>query len=168
MSLAAGQAEASDAATPPPADAAPRVRADLAVLRLLSAAKLGEVGAVGEALLEMALLAGYDSAGSFADTEPAWKTDLLARAVARARLGGSAAAEAVGRRAWEISHHPALAAALSDLPVVAGAWPQDRPDRGAPARGATAPRSARRSIWRWRSTPNGAGRWAARWRFTAA
>ncbi len=134
LRVATGQVDEADAATTPPAEAPPRVRADMAVLRLLSAAKLGNPGAMGEALLEMALLAGHDSAASLSDTDVAvadvaWKGDLLARAVSRARLGGPAAAEAVARRAWETAHLPALAPALSDLPLAAGgAWPDGRPD----------------------------------------
>src|SRR4029077_8925054 len=69
------------------------------------------------------------SAASFADTDPPWKTDLLARAVARARLGGPQAADAVARRAWGIARAPPVAPALSDLPLGAsGAWPEGRPD----------------------------------------
>jgi tetratricopeptide (TPR) repeat protein len=129
LDVAAGVADAAAAAEPAAADAPPRVRGDLAVRRLLTAARLGEHGALGEALLELALLAGHDSAASFTDTDPAWKAELLARAVARARLGGADAAEAVSRRAWEAAHAPALAPALSDLPAAAaGGWPEERPD----------------------------------------
>ena len=125
----AGGAEAADASAAAPGDAAPRVRADMAVLRLVSAARLGDAGALGDALVDMAQLAGQDSGGSIADTEIAWTGDVLARAVARARLGGAAAAEAVARRAWETARAPALVPALSDLPVAApGAWPEGRPD----------------------------------------
>ena len=130
LRVAAGQGEAPSAAPPPaPAGAEPRVRADAAVLRLLSAARAGEPARMGEALLDMADLAGQDSAASFADTDPPWKADLLARAVARARLGGPEAAEAVARRAWEIARAPAVATALSDLPLgAAGTWPEGRPE----------------------------------------
>jgi tetratricopeptide (TPR) repeat protein len=129
LRAAAGQSEAADAAAVPTAESPPRVRAELAVLRFLSAARLGEHVAVGEALQEMALLAGHDSAASFNDTDPAWKADLLARAAARARLGGVQAADAVARRAWETAHTAALGNDLSDLPLAAGgAWPDGRPD----------------------------------------
>ena len=133
LRVAAGQPEAEDAAAVATADAPPRVRADIAVLRMLSAARLGEPAAMGEALLEMALLAGHDSASSFNDTEPDWKAELLARAVARARLAGAASSEAVARRAWETAHVPAVASALSDLPLGAeAAWPDGRPDTRRP------------------------------------
>jgi tetratricopeptide (TPR) repeat protein len=133
LAVAAGQADAADAAEAPAAEAPPRVRGDLAVRRLLSAARLGDHGAVGEALLEMAMLAGHDSASSFNDTEPPWKSELLARAVARARLGGPGAGEMVARRAWEAARAPGLASALSDLPAgAAGAWPEGRPDTRRP------------------------------------
>ena len=61
--------------------------------------------------------------------DPPWKADLLARAAARARLAGMDAADAVARRAWETARAPALAPAISDLPLAAGgAWPDGRPD----------------------------------------
>lgn len=119
------------AVAPPPIapDAAPRDAADTAVLTLLSAAGAGDAAATGGALCDMAALAGQDSAASFSDTDPAWKAELLARAVARARLGGADAAEAVARRAWEMARPPALATSLSDMPLAAGgAWPEGRPD----------------------------------------
>jgi tetratricopeptide (TPR) repeat protein len=129
LGVVADRADPADAAAPAPLEAAPRVRADKAVLRLLSAARIDDAGALGEALLDMAALAGQDSAGSLADSDPAWKADLLARAVARARLGGAGAVQAVARRAWETAHSPALASALSDLPLATGgAWPDGRPD----------------------------------------
>jgi tetratricopeptide (TPR) repeat protein len=129
LRVAAGQFEAADAAEAPTADAPPRVRAERAVLRLLTAARLGEHVAVAEALEEMALLAGQDSAASFNDTEPPWKAELLARATARARLAGMPAGDAVARRAWQIAHAPAVGTALADLPLGAGgAWPDGRPD----------------------------------------
>ena len=84
----ANDADLAETSTWASAESPPRVRADMAVLKLLSAAQLGEHAAVGEALIEMASLAGQDSAASFADTDPPWKADLLARAVARARLAG--------------------------------------------------------------------------------
>jgi tetratricopeptide (TPR) repeat protein len=127
LRVAAGQGEVPAAVVP--AGAEPRVHADVAVLGLLSAARAGDADAMGEALVDMALLAGADSAGSFADTDPSWKADLLARAVARARLAGADAADAVAQRAWEAARPPALAMALSDLPLAAdGGWPDGRPD----------------------------------------
>ena len=129
LRAAAGEPAPGDAAAQPSAELPPRVRADLAVLRLVSAARLGDHAAVGEALIEMAQLAGHDSAASLTDTEPSWKADLLARAAARARLGGMAAAEQVAQRAWQTARVPALASAISDLPLAAGgAWPDGRPD----------------------------------------
>jgi hypothetical protein len=129
LRAAAGHPDAEDAAAAPTAESPPRERAELAVLRLLSAARLGDHAAAGEALLEMARLAGHDSAASLTDTEAPWKADLLARAAARARLGGMDAADAVARRAWESARAPALAPAISDLPLAAGgAWPDGRPD----------------------------------------
>ena len=80
---------------------------------------------MGEALLEMALLAGHDSAASFR-TQPDWKADLLARAVARAARR-RCIVEAVARRAWETAHVPAVASALSDLRSGRAAWPDGRP-----------------------------------------
>jgi hypothetical protein len=131
LRVAAGQGDPASAAvaTAASTDAEARVRADVSVLGLMSAARAGDPGSMGGALVDMAMLAGQDSAGSFADTDPSWKAELLARAVARARLGGAEAADAVGRRAWESAHPPALALALSDLPLAAGgAWPDGRPD----------------------------------------
>jgi len=128
LRVATGEAEPGDTAEAAP-ETALRARADVAVLRLMSAARLDDAGSVGEALVEMALLAGQDSAGSLATAEPAWKADLLSRAVARARLGGPDVADAVARRAWQTAHVPAVATMLSDLPLAAGgAWPEPRPD----------------------------------------
>ena len=58
---------------------------------------------------------------------PGRRTCSRARSPARG-WAGAPPPKPSARRAWETSHQPALAAALSDLPVVAGAWPQDRPD----------------------------------------
>ena len=107
----------------------------------------------------MALLAGQDSAASFADTEPAWKAELLARAVARARLAGADASEAVARRAWETAHVPAVASALSDLPLGAeAAWPDGRPDTAPPARAANGRAVRHRPRSRGRARRRAAGR----------
>ncbi len=129
LRAAAGEPDAEDAAASPSPEAPPRERADMAVLKLLAAARLDDHGAAGEAFLEMALLAGHDSAASLSDTEAPWKADLLARAASRARLGGGDTADAVARRAWQAAHVPAVASALSDIPLTAaGAWPEGRPD----------------------------------------
>jgi tetratricopeptide (TPR) repeat protein len=129
LRVAAGQPDVEDTAATATAESPPRERAEIAVLRLLAAAKLGEHAAVGEALIEMALLAGHDSAASFADTDAPWKADLLARAAARARLAGPEAADAVARQAWEAARLPSLASSLSDIPSgPTGEWPEGRPD----------------------------------------
>ncbi len=98
--------------------------ADLTLLRFMTGARAGNARAVAEALVEMARgMAGPDGAPT-ADAIP-----LLGRAAARARLGGAEAAEAVARAVWQTAHPPALAPALSDLPVAGAApWPSGRPD----------------------------------------
>ena len=79
---------------------------------------------MAESLTEMARgLAGADG------TLPAEAVPLLGRAAARARLGGAETAEAVAVSVWETAHPPALAPALTDLPVAGAApWPAARPD----------------------------------------
>jgi tetratricopeptide (TPR) repeat protein len=78
---------------------------------------------VAGALAEIALgLAGPDS-------PPPEAVALLGRAAARARLAGREVAESLAITAWQTARRPALAPALSDLPVPRGApWPETRPD----------------------------------------
>ena len=129
VNLAAGQAEASDAATAPPADAPPRVRADLAVLRLLSAGEARRVARGGRGV------AGDGVAGGAR----------LGRLLRRHRTGledGPARARGrPGAARWERRRRGRRAACLGDrAPAGAGvravgsagrgggAWPDDRPD----------------------------------------
>ena len=161
---AVGTADAADAATRAPDDAPARVRADMAIVNWLAGARLGDAGAVANALLEMAQL-GRDSS---ATGEAPWLAAVLARAAARARLGGLDAADPAARRVWELERSVALAPALSDLPVPAdGAWPADRPDPRRGARAAWAVSWGSRSISRSRWTRSGAASWGRRCRCTA-
>jgi tetratricopeptide (TPR) repeat protein len=102
----------------------PAAGAELTLLRFLSGARAGDARTVAEALAEIARgLAGADGA------VPDEAVPLLGRAAARARLGGTAVAEAVAISAWQIAHPAALAPALTDLPVAGAApWPPGRPD----------------------------------------
>ena len=105
-------------------DAPAKERAEVAILRFMAGARQGDARVVAEALAEIAL--GLASA----DGElPPEAVALLGRAVARARLAGPEAAESVAISAWLAARRPALAPALSDLPVKDDApWPETRPD----------------------------------------
>jgi len=102
----------------------PGAHAELTLLRFMTGARAGDAKAVAESLTEMARgLAAADG------TLPADAVPLLGRAAARARLAGAETAESVAIAAWETAHPPALAPALSDLPVAGAApWPAARPD----------------------------------------
>ncbi|HTB56519.1 MAG TPA: hypothetical protein VLC06_01525 [Polyangia bacterium] len=102
----------------------PEAQAELTLLRFMTGARAGDAKTVAESLTEMARgLAATDG------TLPADAVPLLGRAAARARLGGAETAEAVAIAVWETAHPPALAPALSDLPVAGAApWPTARPD----------------------------------------
>jgi tetratricopeptide (TPR) repeat protein len=102
----------------------PGAHAELTLLRFMTGARAGDARAVAESLIEMARgMADADG------TLPAEAVPLLGRAAARARLGGAQTAESVAVAVWETAHPPALAPALTDLPVAGAApWPAARPD----------------------------------------
>jgi tetratricopeptide (TPR) repeat protein len=120
-SLAAGIAVAG------PADLGemdPAARADTIVWRLLAGIRGQEGAAVADALVAVASGLESEQRGATPET-----LGLAARAAARARLGGAAAAERVAAELWQRGRSPAMAAAVSDLPVPAGQpWPASRPD----------------------------------------
>ena len=102
----------------------PAAQVELTLLRFMTGARAGDAKAVAESLTEMAR--GLTAADG---TVPADALPLLARAAARARLGGAKTAEAVAVAVWETAHPPAFAPALADLPVAGAApWPSARPD----------------------------------------
>ena len=121
--VAAGAAGVVGAVNLRPADE-PAAHADLTLLQFMLGARTGDAPAVAASLVEISRgLAGDDG------TLPPEAIPLLGRAAARARLGGSEAAESIALAVWETSHAPQLASALSDLPVAGGApWPAARPD----------------------------------------
>jgi hypothetical protein len=121
--MAAGSAVATGATKARLGDA-PTAHAELTLLRFMTGVRGGDAKTVAESLTEIARgLASADGA------VPAEAVPLLARAAARARLGGAETAEAVAVAVWETAHPPALAPALADLPVAGGApWPSARPD----------------------------------------
>ena len=90
----------------------------------MTGVRSGDPRTVAQSLTEIARgLAEADGA------VPGEAVPLLARAAARARLGGAETAEAVAVAVWEMAHPPALAPALADLPVAGAApWPSGRPD----------------------------------------
>jgi hypothetical protein len=103
---------------------APSARADLTLLHFMTGVRAGDARMVAESLIEIARGLA-DAQGAV----PAEAVPLLARAAARARLGGSETAEAISIAVWETAHPPALAPALADLPVAGAApWPSARPD----------------------------------------
>jgi tetratricopeptide (TPR) repeat protein len=120
-SLAAGIAVAG-----PPAlgEVDPSARADTIVWQLIAGLRGQDAAAVAEALVAVASGLESEQGGATPET-----LGLVARAAARARLAGSAAAERVAADLWQRGRSPAMAAAVSDLPVPAGqAWPASRPD----------------------------------------
>ena len=120
-SLAAGIA----VAPPPWADeVSPAARADTIVWQLLAGVRGQDAGSVARALAAVAGWIESESSGGTPETAA-----LQARAAARARLGGPETAERVAVDLWQRVRSPALAVAVSDLPVPAGgAWPAARPD----------------------------------------
>ena len=134
---AVGTTDETDAAARAPDDAPPRLRADMAIVSWLAGARLGDTAAVADALLEMAQLGREASATG----EAPWLAAVLGRAAARARLAGIDEADRTAQRVWPMERSPALATAMSDLPVTTGgAWPEGRPDpRRARARRAGGP-----------------------------
>lgn len=123
--LAGVAAGAAGAVNPRLADD-PTAHADLTLLRFMIGARTGDAPAVAASLVEISRgLAGADGTLPL----PPEAVPLLGRAAARARLGGTEAAEAVAVSVWQTSHAPQLAPALCDLPVAGGApWPETRPD----------------------------------------
>ncbi len=112
-----------------------RAHAEAAIIRFAAGIGLGEPRASADALVDFASVAN-EQARSPSDIAP-----LLARAVLRARLAGSEAADAIARRAWHVVHAPAVAQALSDLPVPPGeSWPAGRPDTRRARAGRAGPR----------------------------
>jgi tetratricopeptide (TPR) repeat protein len=124
LRVAAGAVDEADLAAGAPAGASAVERAETALVRWAAGVKRGDAGVVAEALAELgASLAATGGAGA---PDPA---PLLARASARVRLAGAAPSEALHKELWRATHAPAMATALSDLPVPPGeGWPADRPD----------------------------------------
>jgi cellulose synthase operon protein C len=121
---ATGEIAPADLEARAPPDAPARERAEVTLLRFMAGARQGDAGVVAEALVEIAQGLA-DPAGGL----PAEAVALLGRAAARARLAGPEIGEAVAITAWQASRRPALAPALSDLPVPGGgSWPETRPD----------------------------------------
>jgi cellulose synthase operon protein C len=121
LRVAAGTVTDSDLVAAAPAGATLVERAETALVRWAAGVKRGDTGVVAEALVDLG-----ESLAASAEADP---VPLLARASARARLAGGAASEALHKRIWRASHAPALATAVSDLPVAPGdGWPADRPD----------------------------------------
>ncbi len=122
--MASGPAVAMGAMTKAKLGDVPAAHAELTLLRFMTGARAGDPKAVAESLTEIARgLANADG------TVPGEAVPLLARAAARARLGGAETAEAVAVAVWETAHPPSLAPALADLPVAGAApWPSARPD----------------------------------------
>jgi len=122
--VAVGSAVASGATTRGKVGDATAASAELTLLRFMTGARAGDAKTVAESLIAIARgLADADGA------VPDEAVPLLARAAARARLGGAETAEAVAVAVWETAHPPALAPALADLPVAGAApWPSARPD----------------------------------------
>ena len=129
------------------------------MLRLVAAARLGDRGAVGEALVEMARSPGRTRRARCATAEPALEGESPDPG------GGTRAAGRAGRRGR--GRAPRLAdgarrrpsrRCCRDLPLAAGgAWPEGRPD----TRRARA-RRVRRPVRRRAGSRGGAGRRAAR------
>ena len=122
--MAAGTSVANAATMRAKPDESPSAQAQLTLLRFMTGVRAGDARTVAESLIEIGR--------GLADTNgavPAEAVPLLARAAARARVGGAETAEAIAVAVWETSRSPSLAPALADLPVAgAGPWPSARPD----------------------------------------
>ena len=124
LGSAVAKGATSGATTNPKLGEASAAHAELTLLRFMTGVRAGDAKTVAESLTEIARgLADADG------TVPGEAVPLLARAAARARLGGAETAEAVAVAVWETAHPPSLAPALTDLPVAGAApWPAARPD----------------------------------------
>ncbi|HVV16679.1 MAG TPA: tetratricopeptide repeat protein [Polyangia bacterium] len=120
-SLAAGVA-----VSPPETTEAdtPSARADAILWQFLAGVRGQDAAAAAEALAAMGI--AVEEAAGFASEEA---LALYGRAAARARLAGFETADRVAAAVWHRTRAPALAPAVSDLPVAAGgSWPAARPD----------------------------------------
>jgi len=119
-SLAAGIAVA-----PPALDGAASPSANDILWQFLAGVRGADPVAAAEALAAMAASL-EEAAGTLTPEALA----LYARAAARARLAGGEAADRVAGAIWQRTRAPALAPAITDLPVAPGAaWPAARPDQ---------------------------------------
>jgi tetratricopeptide (TPR) repeat protein len=124
LRVASGAVDEADLAADVPADASAVERAETALVRWAAGVKRGDAGVVAEALAELGVSLAEAGGAGAPDPVP-----LLSRASARVRLAGAARSEALHQQLWRATHAPALATAVSDLPVNPGeAWPTERPD----------------------------------------
>ena len=91
-----------------------------ALLRWIAGVRGGDPEKTAGALLDIGLALMSDQAGARAEAIP-----LLARAAARARLGGGNAARRIGAAAWQAARGVPALAALSDVPAAADGQPAD-------------------------------------------